>query len=376
MGTNSEYVQVFERNISDKEIIDIYQEPDVKIEVKTEIDEEYNIFQIFGEKRKNNELKQIKTKKLKKEFVVPEEYCDDQPPIKPALETVEIEFCETDNQVIIDIDSSFYVKKNGEHQDGNFSDRNTENLRNFSKKNMTPNWAKGKYNTNQMGRASKGVQIEINEDLNSQFVLKNGQTEIIIQVDSKNFNNRLFEKVTPSYPQEIQKINVSKSQRKEIVEEVLQNKTSTRPISIAIQNFYKTHYQEEFEKHEKNNSWKNCYLTSSKICRWRREYLSDRNKAEKKYTNDEFKNFVSKPNVRIEINEQEKSEIIRKSISLENESKHPRLDTIKWFLQKFHKSHYEDFKKFNSWQKSNLSVRLVSIWVKRYQKKQAKSPDG
>jgi hypothetical protein len=138
---------------------------------------------------------------------------------------------------------------------------------------MTPNWAKGKYNTNQMGRASKGVQIEINEDLNSQFVLKNGQTEIIIQVDSKNFNNRLFEKVTPSYPQEIQKINVSKSQRKEIVEEVLQNKTSTRPISIAIQNFYKTHYQEEFEKHEKNNSWKNCYLTSSKICRWRREYL-------------------------------------------------------------------------------------------------------
>ena len=85
--------------MSDKEIIDIYQEPDVKIEVKTEIDEEYNIFQIFGEKRKNNELKQIKTKKLKKEFVVPEEYCDDQPPIKPALETVEIEFCETDNQV-------------------------------------------------------------------------------------------------------------------------------------------------------------------------------------------------------------------------------------------------------------------------------------
>ena len=80
--------QMKKRNGVNANIVDL--EAEVKIEVKTEIDnvdtETYDLRQTMGEKRKNAEIREIQTKKIKEEFVVFEESYGDQPQTEPIDE--------------------------------------------------------------------------------------------------------------------------------------------------------------------------------------------------------------------------------------------------------------------------------------------------
>jgi hypothetical protein len=73
----------YDQKLSDEKIIDVNLETEVKIEVIDEIDdfdsEKYDIPQIIGGTRKNDEIKKIITNKFKEEFVVFVESHDDEP---------------------------------------------------------------------------------------------------------------------------------------------------------------------------------------------------------------------------------------------------------------------------------------------------------
>ena len=79
------------QNLSDEEIIDSNLETVVKTEIDEEIEnfdftEKYDLPQIIGEKRKNNEITEIEPKKVKEELVVFEECSDDQIKTEPTDE--------------------------------------------------------------------------------------------------------------------------------------------------------------------------------------------------------------------------------------------------------------------------------------------------
>jgi hypothetical protein len=78
---------------TDENIIGHNPKPDVKIEIEDfDFTEKYDLPQIIGEKRKNNEFAEMQTKKLKEEFVVFEECSDHQLKAEPTDE-------ETDDKV-------------------------------------------------------------------------------------------------------------------------------------------------------------------------------------------------------------------------------------------------------------------------------------
>ena len=52
----------------------------------------------------------------------------------------------------------------------------------------------------------------------------------------------------------------------------------------------------------------------------------------------------------------------------EGETKNPRLDALKWFLKKKHESNFDEFEKFNVWDKCTLNCKLISTWVSRFNK--------
>ena len=60
--------------------------------------------------------------------------------------------------------------------------------------------------------------------------------------------------------------------------------------------------------------------------------------------------------------------IIKRSINLEGESESPRLDAVKWFLKNNHKSHFDQFKKFNIWTHCDLNAQKVCKWVLDFHK--------
>jgi hypothetical protein len=72
---------------TDEEIIDSNLEPVIKTEISDfDFTEKYDLPQIIGEKRKNNEITEIEPKKVKEELVVFEECSDDQIKTEPTDE--------------------------------------------------------------------------------------------------------------------------------------------------------------------------------------------------------------------------------------------------------------------------------------------------
>jgi hypothetical protein len=89
---NDESGFIVHQNIS--EVVDLNLEPEVKHEVKSEIDYfdmvNYDMPHFTGEKRKNHEIGEIKTKKCKEEFVMFEESYDDQPQTELNVQETDI----------------------------------------------------------------------------------------------------------------------------------------------------------------------------------------------------------------------------------------------------------------------------------------------
>jgi hypothetical protein len=201
----------------------------------------------------------------------------------------------------------------------------------------------------------------------------------IIDENKKNFisDSSALNKI-----ERMKKLNVTKTQRIELVEESLRLKDNKveKPNLCAIKNFYQRHYFVEFETHEKFNSWKLCFITSSHVGKWTKKYIKEKSTedsplAEAKIrANVELKNFIEKPAIKINWTESEKEQIINKSISLETETKFPRLEAVKWFLKENYPSHFDECETFNIWTKCNLNSNLVTKWVKRLLKRQNEPP--
>ena len=152
------------------------------------------------------------------------------------------------------------------------------------------------------------------------------------------------------------KIVYSKADKIAIVEVSLRLEDLNKPAHVteAIKWFFKERYFEEYKLCKKYDDWrKKCPLKSSVVCKWQRKYLFQRSAENFRY-NDEKVEFIDNSPSSFKIPAEDKKKMIIKCIELENFSKRPRLDTIKWYFKEHKLEYYEKYEKFDGWLKCFL----------------------
>jgi hypothetical protein len=178
--------------------------------------------------------------------------------------------------------------------------------------------------------------IERENTTNPEDLPKSSPDEVVVKINGDQGENFEITPLLQSVPWSPKMIVITKSERREIVEDCLHLKKikNERSNVTAIQNFYKKYHPEEFEAHERLNNWSHSKITADDVPRWVRRYIEKEKKLKEitieqikseeeihkdKIYQEELELFLKRPQIKVcqDITENQKEEIIIKSISLE-----------------------------------------------------------
>ena len=171
----------------------------------------------------------------------------------------------------------------------------------------------------------------INATLNSR-----DNADIFIKIDDSAAENHRDKPSEIKESWSFKSIRATQLQKKETVEETLRLRTLRtpetlrKPETLAIRFFYKKFHPEEFDAHEKFNNWSTAKITEDYIRKWVKSYLQAEEKRKKiqmekieiekmktqeeieqeSAYNNQFKEFMEKPIVKITLTSHEKEKII------------------------------------------------------------------